>query len=203
MVALKFFIDYEKDVHWITPIEDKLTILGKIEAIQVAIMLAIVYCTSIFIPEDSHSFVIASIFGLILYILVDGIEAFIGTDEGEITTSLVKTGLASFIYLEVLDASFSFDGVLAALALTNNIFIIALGLGIGAMAVRSLTLMLVDKGTVEQYTYLEHGAFAAIMALSLIMFINTIVEIPETITGLIGVVLLALSVYSSIKRKEQ
>ncbi|MFA6199116.1 MAG: DUF475 domain-containing protein [Bacteroidales bacterium] len=205
MVALKFFIDYEKDVHWVTPIENKLTVLGKIEAIQAAIMLGIVYITSVFIAEhsieESHSFVIASMFGLILYILVDGIEAFIGVDEGVVTGVVVKSGIASFIYLEVLDASFSFDGVLAALALTNNIFIIALGLGIGAMAVRSLTLMLVDKGTVEQYTYLEHGAFAAIMALSLIMFVNTVYEIPETITGLIGVVLLGLSVVSSIKRK--
>ena len=77
-----------------------------------------------------------------------------------------RSGAASFLYLEVLDASFSFDGVIGAFALSNNLFIIAIGLGIGAMFVRSLTIMLVDKGTLTSYRYLEHGAFYAIIALA-------------------------------------
>ena len=56
--------------------------------------------------------------------------------------------------------------MIGAFALSNNIFIIALGLGIGAMFVRSMTVMLVDKGTLSEYRYLEHGAFWAIMALA-------------------------------------
>lgn len=204
MVALKFFIDHDKEIHWLEKIEQKFTVLGKIEAIQAAITLALVYGTSKVIGSlhgetDAISFLIASIWGIIGYILVDGLEAIIGTEEGELTGTAVRTGLAAFIYLEVLDASFSFDGVLGALALTNNIFIMAIGLGIGAMFVRSLTLLLVDKGTVSELIYLEHGAFWAIFGLAIIMFVNTVYEIPEVITGLIGAAFIAASVVSSIK----
>lgn len=97
-----------------------------------------------------------------------------------------KGGLGAFLYLEVLDASFSFDGVIGAFALTQNLFIIAIGLGIGAMYVRSMTIMLVEKGTLTNYRYLEHGAFYAILALSVIMFAQSLVKIPEVVTGLGG-----------------
>lgn len=207
LVALKFFIDHDKEIHWLERIEQKLTILGKIEAIQVAITLVLVYITSKIIgyyhnESDATSFLTASIWGIVTYVLVDGIEAFIGVDESELTTSVAKSGLASFLYLEVLDSSFSFDGVLGALAMTNNIFIIAIGLGIGAMFVRSLTLLMVDKGTVDQFVYLEHGAFWAIFGLAAIMFINTVYEIPESVTGLIGAAFIGASIISSIYKRQ-
>jgi hypothetical protein len=207
MVAFKFFIDDEKEVHWLRQVESKLTFLGKIEAVQAAMTLVLVFFTSKIIgylhgPEDAMSFLVSSIWGLVTYILVDGIEAFIGVEEGDATMAVAKSGLASFLYLEVLDASFSFDGVLGALALSNNIFIIMIGLGIGAMFVRSLTLLMVDKGTVDQYRYLEHGAFWAILGLAVIMFINTVFEIPETITGLIGAAFIGASILSSVKHNK-
>ncbi|MGO4421377.1 DUF475 domain-containing protein, partial [Streptomyces sp. MCAF7] len=69
-----------------------------------------------------------------------------------------KAAFFLFLYLEVIDASFSFDGVIGAFAVTNDIFEMALGLGIGAMYIRSLTVYLVRKGTLDDYVYLEHGA---------------------------------------------
>jgi hypothetical protein len=108
-------------------------------------------------------------------------------------------GLGLFIYLNVLDASFSFDGVIGAFALTNNLFVIAIGLGIGAMFVRSLTILLVEKGTLASYRYLEHGAFYAIGALALIMLLNTVTHIPDTVTGLVGAGFIAISLGSSIR----
>ena len=86
----------------------------------------------------------------------------------------------------MLDASFSFDGVIGAFALSNNLFVIAIGLGIGAMFVRSLTIMLVEQGTLTEYRYLEHGAFYAIIALGVIMFLKTVMPFPEAVTGLVG-----------------
>jgi hypothetical protein len=203
LVALKFFIDNDKEIHWLEKIENKLTVLGKIEAVQVAITLALIFITSNFIKDlhgiqEAHSFIIASIWGIVTFILVDGLEAFIGVDEGEVTSAVVKSGLSSFIYLEVLDASFSFDGVIGAFALSNNLFVITIGLAIGAMFVRSLTLLLVDKGTVDEFVYLEHGAFYAIFGLATIMFTNTVYEISETITGLIGAAFIVASLISSI-----
>jgi uncharacterized protein len=115
-----------------------------------------------------------------------------------------RGGLGAFIYLEVLDASFSFDGVIGAFALTQNLFIIAIGLGIGAMYVRSMTIMLVEKGTLTEYRYLEHGAFYAILILAVIMYVQTLYHIPEVITGLGGATLIGISLWSSIRhnRKE-
>jgi len=108
-----------------------------------------------------------------------------------------------FLYLEVLDASFSFDGVIAAFAITTNLFIIAIGLGIGAMFVRSLTIMLVEKNTLEEYRYLEHGAFYAIIALAIIMFLKTFIHVPEVITGLIGAGFIAVAFVHSLVARDQ
>lgn len=112
---------------------------------------------------------------------------------------VAKTGFAGFMYLELLDASFSFDGVIGAFALTTSLPIIAIGLGVGAMFVRSFTLMLVYRGTLEAYRYLEHGAFWAIGALAAIMFIGVHMHIPETFTGLIGAVLIGAAFWSSLR----
>src|SRR5690606_39638844 len=71
--------------------------------------------------------------------------------------------------------------------LFRSIVLMALGLGIGAMYVRSLTVYLVRQGTLDDYVYLEHGAHYAIGALALILLITIQYEIHEIITGLIGV----------------
>lgn len=111
-----------------------------------------------------------------------------------------KAAFFMFLYLEVLDASFSFDGVIGAFAITNDIVLMALGLGIGALYVRSLTVYLVRKGTLDDYVYLEHGAHYAIGALAVILLITIQYQISELITGLIGVVLIAWSFWSSVRR---
>ncbi|HMN70189.1 MAG TPA: DUF475 domain-containing protein, partial [Bdellovibrionales bacterium] len=110
-----------------------------------------------------------------------------------------KASAAMFLYLEILDASFSFDGVIGAFALTNNLFIIAAGLGIGAMFVRSMTIMLVEKETLNEFAFLEHGAFYAIGALAMMMMLDIFIHIPEVVTGLIGAVIIVLSIWSSVR----
>ncbi|MBU2033178.1 MAG: DUF475 domain-containing protein, partial [Alphaproteobacteria bacterium] len=107
--------------------------------------------------------------------------------------------LGGFLYLEVLDASFSFDGVIGAFALSNNMVVIALGLSIGAMFVRSMTIHLVKKGTLAAYRFLEHGAFWAIIVLGGIMLSSVVVHIPEAFTGLIGATLIGISLWWSVR----
>lgn len=101
---------------------------------------------------------------------------------------VAKTGLTSFLYLEVLDASFSLDGVIGAFALSNNLLIIAAGLGIGAFFVRSFTIYMLKAGTLQSYRYLEHGAFYAVIALAIMMLIGSIIHLPEVVIGGIGLV---------------
>lgn len=203
MVFFKFFIDKEKDVHWVSLLEKPLSKIGKMEAVEIALTLIASYVISTFMEgHEQLSFILSCIAGIITFVIVDGFASLLENDEEEShkkgTEIVARTGLASFLYLEVLDASFSFDGVIGAFALSNNIFIIAIGLGVGAMFVRSMTIMLVDKGTLEQFRYLEHGAFYAIGALAAIMYLGTLMHISEVITGLIGAGFIGLALWSSI-----
>ena len=199
MVSLKYFFDTEKDVHWIGMVERPLVRLGKFEAAELGLMMAALYGLSRMLPEaEAHEFLVAGIFGLITFIAVDAVGEFMKPEEGT-GVDLAKAGMAGFLYLNVLDASFSFDGVIGAFALTNQLFIIALGLGVGAMFVRSLTILLVDRGTLESYAYLEHGAFYAVGALALFMLVGTIVEVPQAVTGLAGALFIGLSFWSSLR----
>ncbi len=206
MVGLKFFFDSDKDVHWIAVVERQLSKLSSITAIEVAILLAALWAISSALPlADANTFLVAGIAGLLTFLGVEAIGELLEGEEDVVTGQVVRSGAAAFLYLEVLDASFSFDGVIGAFALSNNIFIIALGLGIGAMFVRSMTVMLVDKGTLAEYRFLEHGAFWAIIALAVIMLLSAIpgVHIPETVTGLIGAILIGLSLWWSIRHRRK
>lgn len=114
-----------------------------------------------------------------------------------------KAAFFLFMYLEVLDASFSFDGVIGAFAISQDIFIIAIGLGVGAMWIRSITVYLVRQGTLDDYAYLEHGAMWAIGALATILFVSIKHEVPEIVTGLVGVGFIAAALYGSVRRNRR
>lgn len=204
MVGLAFFLNKEKEHHWFRRIERWLTKLGKMEAVEWACVLIFLELFSYLLPEAaSHQFFISGVRWVITYIIVNGLSSLVGASWENTTMAVAKSGLMSFLYLELLDASFSLDGVIGAFALSQNIFVIALGLGIGAYFVRSITIYLYEKWTIAQYRYLEHGAFYAIIALALMMFIGTIYHIPEVITGLIGAVLIGFSLWSSVRAEKK
>lgn len=200
MVFLKFFVARHKTEHWLQIIEKPLTRLGKMEAIEAALtLLALLLAASMLNGDGRGEFIVAGIWGVVIYIIAKGMSALLGADEvsGQVH-QLVPQGVAGFLYLELLDASFSFDGVIGAFAMTNNLFVIALGLGGGAMFVRSFTLLLVERGTLSRYRYLEHGAFWAIGALAVIMLLSAKYHIHEAVTGLVGAALIVLSLGSSV-----
>ncbi|SFE82192.1 DUF475 domain-containing protein [Streptomyces mirabilis] len=170
--------------------------------------------------DKAQTVLIAGIAGLITYMVVGGLSGYFedrleeeeereheeeeeAARTGKKKPAVVLAGQAAFfmfLYLEVLDASFSFDGVIGAFAITNDIVLMALGLGIGAMYVRSLTVYLVRQGTLDDYVYLEHGAHYAIGALAVILLVTIQYQIHEVITGLVGVVLIGWSFWSSVRR---
>ncbi|MGA4979042.1 DUF475 domain-containing protein [Streptomyces cinereoruber] len=170
--------------------------------------------------DKTQTVLISGIAGLITYLVVGGLSGFFENKleeeeereheaeeaarrSGKKVSAVQLAGKAAFfmfLYLEVLDASFSFDGVIGAFAITNDIVLMALGLGVGAMYVRSLTVYLVKQGTLDDYVYLEHGAHYAIGALAALLLITIQYEIDEVITGLIGVVLIGWSFWSSVRR---
>lgn len=202
MVGFKFFFDEDKDVHWIAAIEAWLSRFSSLPSIETAVVLLLVYLIAWQLPTASAlAFATSAMLGIVSYIAVDalGVALEAREDRLRLAGAVVRSGLGGFIYLNILDASFSFDGVIGAFAISNNMVIIALGLSIGAMFVRSLTVMLVEIGALAQFRYLEHGAFWAIVALGGIMLTSVLVEIPEAVTGLIGAVSICLSVVWSIR----
>lgn len=201
MVALSYFIDKEKDVDWIRLIECRLRSWASIRGLEILVVLGIALGFSISLPGDvGAEFLFAAVCGLVTFLLVELLGQFL--DEGKDATQLAARGaLGAFLYLEVLDASFSFDGVIGAFALTQNLFLIAIGLGIGAFYVRAMTIMLVEKETLAQFRYLEHGAFYSILALSLIMFGSAHWHVNEIITGLIGAVFISMALMSSLRHR--
>ncbi|MBC7138352.1 MAG: DUF475 domain-containing protein [Defluviimonas sp.] len=199
MVALTFFFDHEKDVHWVHSLEDWASRYSSVRGIEIAVVLVIMLVFSRIVPPAEASvFISSAIWGLLTFLLVEVLGGVLDKNE-EAMSGAARGGLGAFLYLEVLDASFSFDGVIGAFALSQNLFVIAIGLGIGAMYVRSMTIMLVEKGTLAQYRYLEHGAFYAILVLSVIMYVQTIFHVPEVFTGLGGAALIGIALWSSIR----
>ncbi|OCW87843.1 hypothetical protein A8M60_14950 [Nocardia farcinica] len=223
------FVLTERPQTWLTWLEKPLATLGKLDQLAVVLAaLALVLTAEFLAPDESRATVlIAGILGMVTYMTVDGLSSLFmaqpesdepesGGPESEgpdshrsgsngsgphpVTVAAGKAGFFLFLYLELLDASFSFDGVIGAFAITSDPIIIALGLGfIGAMFVRSITIYLVRKGTLGEYRYLEHGAHWAIGALAAILLISIEIEINEVITGLVGVAFIGASLASSIR----
>ncbi len=203
MLFMDYFTEKNKEVHWIKPLEDKLQKLSKIRGICTLVTLVVLGLLMIKLPENIRQSVFTSgISGIITYLIIDGVAEWLEKRQEErakLCADTIKcSGLVGFLYLELIDASFSLDGVLGAFALSQDILIITIGLFIGAMFVRSLTIMLVEKKTLDQFLYLEHGAHWAIGTLAILMFVSTFHEVPEVITGLLGLVFIVSALISSI-----
>ena len=182
------FLFEEKEVRWIKPIEKTAEKFGKIN--NISLIIAIIIGIIVVYDAKDYKIAIAYFLGLLSYALLKGVNEALSS-EG------IKSGLMGLIYLEVLDASFSFDGVIGAFAITPNIILIMIGLGIGAMFVRSLTIWMVKEGVLDEYKYLEHGAHYAIGVLAVIMLLKIFFHIGEVITGTLGLLLLGLAFFHS------
>ncbi len=216
MIFLDFVLDPEREILWLTPVEKALQKIGKLDQLSVLLALGGIYLMSRLAPEDEVTKVLlAGIAGLVTYLAVNGLDALFeesmenregedtGPAGGKMTMAVFKAGVFSFLYLEVLDASFSFDGVIGAFAISDEVLVIALGLGIGAFWIRSLTIYLVRAGTLSEYVYLEHGAHWAIGVLAGIMLFSVKYHISEVVTGLTGVAFILLSLYSSVRERRE
>ncbi|EGX58281.1 hypothetical protein SZN_18516 [Streptomyces zinciresistens K42] len=229
MIFLDFILE-DREIKWLGPLERPLARLGRIDMLSVCVALTVLLVSALTLATQAHvstgqadksgTVLLSGIAGLITYLAVGGLSSHFenrieaeeeqeheeeerARAQGRQVTVGTLAGRAAFflfLYLEVLDASFSFDGVIGAFAVTNHIFWMALGLGIGAMYVRSLTVYLVRRGTLDDYVYLEHGAHYAIGALATILLVTIRYQINEVVTGLIGVVLITAAFLSSVRR---
>ncbi|MBY0554200.1 DUF475 domain-containing protein [bacterium] len=198
MVFLDFFLSEEKDAHWIQAIEKPFSKMAAFQSIELLLALGVLMGIYVNLPDtDKVTFLVSYLWGIMTYLIVHGIS---GLLESESMSKLkfFSSGFGMFLYLEVLDASFSFDGVVGAFAISNQLLIIMIGLGVGAFFVRGITLYLVEKETLNQYKFLEHGAFYALGVLAFFMLLDGFFHFPEWLTALTGAAILVLSILWSI-----
>jgi len=222
MFLLMLFLDWtfeDREITWLSWLERPLARIGKLDQLSVIIAGIALYLFAEIAAEKPGTVLAAGVLGIISYLAVNGLgglfENFEESQEeafeqkahsrpSQLVKATGKAGFFLFLYLEVLDASFSFDGVIGAFAITPDPIIIALGLGlIGALFVRSLTVYLVRKGTLNDYVYLEHGAHWAIGALAIILLVSIGVHVNEVVTGLVGLVLIGAAFFSSLARNRR
>ncbi len=196
MVFLDFLFEEDREHNWINIIEDSKVLDKLSEVNNIELIIAISFGLILTDLTKDYSIALAYFGGILLHSIIASLDDLMSTNG-------VRSGLMGLLYLEVLDASFSFDGVIGAFALTSDIFIIMLGLGIGAMFVRNLTLYFVEKKVLSEFRYLEHGASYAIAALSLVMYYKIFAEINEVIVGTIGIVFIGISTWHSIKANKE
>ncbi len=216
MFLLMLFLGFvlsEREVLWLRPVERALARLGRVNGMPILVAgAALLLAAYVLAPQQSVGTVLgAGLAGLVTYLAVDGLGSYFES-RMEHTAEAGPSGLAAvtgraafflFLYLEVIDASFSFDGVIGAFAITSDPIVIALGLGVGAMFIRSITVYLVRRRTLEQYVYLEHGAMWAIGALAIVLLVTIAHEVPEAVTGAIGVGFIAAAVVSSLAHRRR
>jgi hypothetical protein len=206
MVFLRYFMDDAKTLHWVKTLERRLSQAGRIESLEVALALSLLVLVGLAVPGELRGDVLISgVVGLVLQILSTSLAQFLGGEEEAVGRLAAQGGLASLIYLELLDASFSLDGTIGAFAITSQLPLILTGLGLGALFIRSLTVMLTRERALEQLIFLEHGAHYAIGALGFLMLAGVVVgrwglHVPEWLSGVIGIVMLALSLWDSLRQ---
>ncbi len=199
MVSLKYFFNHAKEIHWIEVIERRLSRWGRIEAVEIALALLSLVSITLLVPEFRGAILVAGIIGIVLFVVMEGVANSLDVS----VASAAASGLTLFLYLNVLDSAFSLDGVIGAFALSTDLLVIAVGLGVGAYFVRSMTLYLVEARTLSRIVYLEHGAHYAILGLAVCMLLSIVVHVPELIIGCIGLLFVVLSYLSSRKEAKR
>ncbi len=207
MLCLHYFFDNNKHEHWISSPEKFFQKYGNPWVHRVLSFIVLLIVTLLPFNDHKEETFIAGLAGIITYMAVHGLaELFTkrqNLDKKQTGKMVARTGMAgfmSFLYLEVLDASFSFDSVIGAFAITQDVILIAIGLGIGAFWVRSLTLYMVRKEVLNAYRYLEHGAHYTIGVLAAILLISIFVHVPEVVAGFTGLIIIGISIWSSVRQ---
>jgi len=200
MLCLEFFLNGQHDIVWWQSFERR---LKRFRSIWLPALISAVVVITLSKIHSHHSSEIlkAGIFGILTFLVVQIGTSLMSKNQSKGATQIGWAAFGTFMYLQVLDASFSFDSVIGAFAITNEVVLIAIGLGIGAIWVRSLTVYMVRHGVLNQYIYLEHGAYYTIAVLAGALFLGLFWEVPDAITGVIGLGIIGGAIAASVQER--
>ena len=163
------------------------------------LLLAVVWIT----VNRNPLIALGAVVGSTAFFMANGFKKNAEEKEKDLTKQHLSD-LSKILYLEVIDASFSIDGVLGAFAFTLSVPLIILGNGIGAFIVRYVTIHATK--TVKKYRFLKNGAMYSIAILGCIMLAESLqVHISSWFSPLITLIIVSTFLWLSIKeiRKEE
>jgi uncharacterized protein len=152
-----------------------------------------------YLARANSAMMLAAAIGSATFFIVYGLRETAEKNEAHMVAGgNALSDLSKFVYLEVLDATFSFDGVVGAFAFSINLLLILIGLGIGAIVVRELTIKGIDS--ISKYKYLKNGALTSIGFLGIFMLIESFtIELPAYIPTLITFLVIGVAFYQSYR----
>ncbi len=158
---------------------------------------AIILVLVMYLARSSPMMMLAAAIGSATFFILYGLKQTAEESERNLVAGASgMSDLSKFIYLEVLDMTFSFDGVIGAFAFTINLVLILIGIGVGAIVVRELTIRGID--TIAKYKYLKNGALTSIGFLGLFMMIEAFnVELPSVVPIVVTFALIGIAFYLS------
>lgn len=227
LVATTYFFNAEKEHHWL-PFSRLTAVIGRHPEVRLILPISSILVIAPF-THDPGVFFQYGMYGLISFLLIEGLgDLFAHFEPAEASSTVAaapskfkmivarligcknlpsqvaKTGFAGFMYLEAIDFSFSIDGVVAAFAITNDFIVIMIGLGVGAMFVRSLTLYMVDHEVLNKFIHLEDGAFYGIAFLAVTMLLGAVgIEFHEMIIAGGTILTIIAAIVTSLRSSEQ
>jgi uncharacterized protein len=205
LIALGFLFDNEREDYWLSWVERTLARAGKWDNLKYFAAVVFTLLAGLtFGSAHQVSVLLAGLSSIAVFFAVESFSKLFESDEDEsVAKKVVRTGwgaFALFIYLEVQDSAFSFDGVTGAFAISNVVLVIAIGLGLGALYVRTMTVHLVKTGQLDTFRYLEHGAYWAITTLAVCLLLGVAdIDVPEYVTGVLGIVFIGTAFWQSVR----
>lgn len=164
--------------------------------------IASIFTTAVvyFALRQNPQLALAATIGVSAFFITDGFKKNSEEKEKELLSGHLSAW-SKILYLEILDASFSIDGVIGAFAFTVSVPLIILGNGLGAWVVREMTLR--GLNLIGRFAYLKNGAMYAIGFLGFLMILESFGrEFPFWLAPLNTFLLLGLFLFLSIRTEQ-
>jgi hypothetical protein len=144
----------------------------------------------------------AAVIGSTAFFITNGFKENAEKGEQKLLSGDNKmSDISKILYLEIIDMTFSIDGVLGAFAFTLSVPLIILGNGLGAFVLRKLTIGNIDR--IKKYVFLKNGAMYSIFVLGIIMMLDSFgIEIPYYVSPLLTFIIIGYFLYKSIKHNK-
>ncbi|MEI7810542.1 MAG: DUF475 domain-containing protein [bacterium] len=160
-----------------------------------AVVSIILTVISYFAIKHNSMMAFGAIVGSTLFFITHGFKQSAEAEEKKLKSS-AKSDLSKLLFLEIIDATFSVDGVLGAFAFTLSVPLILIGNGLGAIMVRQLTIGNIER--IKKYVYLKNGAMYSILVLGIIMILHSFgVKVPEYVSPLATFIIIGFFFWKS------